>query len=263
MARRALVGIGTGYRASGNAAMRETVEEQADRSGPLRAVALELLLNSHIARSNSKAGLQAADALQQQFAGTEHAAYAQVNRYFLHARAGDRAAAKQALSTFTENHAAEQGRAARRADLARWLLLRQEDGTSEAKPKRKHATADQTANATPDQFAATSYPNPFQQQATIQYELPERRRVRLTVYDALSSGLLCLTPAQRDREKLPAKNTRGPGAYPSALCLITTPLRPSPTAPRATSPCSAPPAPSARRRSRSPASFRSASGCAC
>ena len=65
--------------------MREAVEEQADRSGPLRAVALELLLNSHIARSNSKAGLQAA--------------YAQVNRYFLHARAGDRAAAKQALST--------------------------------------------------------------------------------------------------------------------------------------------------------------------
>jgi hypothetical protein len=176
MARRALVGIGTGYRASGNAAMREAVEEQADRSGPLRAVALELLLNSHIARSNSKAGLQAADALQQQFAGTEHAAYAQVNRYFLHARAGDRAAAKQALSTFTENHAAELGRAARRADLARWLLQRQEDGTSEAKPKRKHATADQTTNATPDQFVATSYPNPFQQQATIRYELPERRR---------------------------------------------------------------------------------------
>jgi hypothetical protein len=197
--------------------MRETVEEQADRSGPLRAVALELLLNSHIARSNSKAGLQAADALQQQFAGTEHAAYAQVNRYFLHARAGDRAAAKQALSTFTENHAAEQGRAARRADLARWLLQRQEDGTSEAKPKRKHATADQTTNATPDQFAATSYPNPFQQQATIQYELPERRRVRLAVYDALGRQVATLVEGAREagthRVRFGAATDLQAGAY--------------------------------------------------
>lgn len=35
----------------------------------------------------------------------------------------------------------------------------------------------------PDEFAVSSYPDPYAPAATIEYDLPERRRVRLTVYD--------------------------------------------------------------------------------
>jgi hypothetical protein len=55
-----------------------------------------------------------------------------------------------------------------------------------------------TENVVPDKVSLSSYPNPFRQQATVEYALPEAQEVRLVLYDVLGREVAVLENGRKD-----------------------------------------------------------------
>jgi hypothetical protein len=50
----------------------------------------------------------------------------------------------------------------------------------------------------PDEVTLSSYPNPFRQQATVEYALPKAQEVRLVLYDVLGREVAVLDNGRKD-----------------------------------------------------------------
>jgi hypothetical protein len=55
-----------------------------------------------------------------------------------------------------------------------------------------------TENVVPDKVSLSSYPNPFRQQATVEYALPEAQKVRLVLYDVLGREVAVLEDSRKE-----------------------------------------------------------------
>jgi hypothetical protein len=200
-AKRALVGIGSIYRQSGDEVALDVLRSYTEEQGPLQAMVLDLLVSGHRAQGRTKAGLSAARMLTSAHGGTRYAARGQMAKFFLHFDRGDTTAAQKALASVEAQQFSNkqmQNWGEQRAGYAHYLLQRYDVENAATRPESERTVATKTANTVPDQFAVASYPNPFQQQATIRYKLPEQRRVRLTVYNALGRQVAVLVDERRE-----------------------------------------------------------------
>jgi hypothetical protein len=208
-----VAGLAHGYRESGKARLRNAVTAYANKPGPLQAAARRMMLNAHLARGDTQAGLSAVRQVQDRASASQRRrAHGQMAKFYLLYRAGRLEDARRALSNFETQHLAKlnakrESPAISRYKIAQRLVRRGGRDTpkgdvssptakadSVSQDKEKKATESAAVSSVPDEYALRPVaPNPVRTQTTIRYELPERATVRISVYNALGRRVRTVT----------------------------------------------------------------------
>ncbi|MGP8330349.1 MAG: T9SS type A sorting domain-containing protein [Methanosarcinaceae archaeon] len=157
----------------------------------LKAAAKDVLTNSYNKTGNHQNAVNIAEQILQQFPGTEHEYTGLFNLFNIYQKnLSDESNAKKYLEILKTNYSDYELTLIAQFDMGEpvdWKLAKR------FVPQPPAST--QTIAVPKDYRLGTNYPNPFNPNTIIPYELPEDTHVKLTIYDMLGREVITLVNA--------------------------------------------------------------------
>jgi hypothetical protein len=179
----ALVALFRLSRLQGTEEQRPYFEGLAMETGPDQADALGILIQAYRHWGDTGRARETASALSERFADQWHAFYAQLSLFEMDLEAGDYAGAATTLGGMEARDEFEAARL-----LAAWNELERLSGEAhsyDVSPRASDGASEDTDQTVQPLTLVEAYPNPFNPEVVIAFELSRETDVRITMFDAV------------------------------------------------------------------------------
>ena len=195
----ALLELGAVFRETRDVSTRDIVSVFTATEGPLRSTALSILAGAYASQQQDEDAWVILDELVRSYPGTTAAFYGQLSLVSLHVDAGRFAEATRVLDAIapgSQEEAYEVAAVRMILELeAKQRVGHVRGGSQVAFMQQAEVFEERRIEAT--DLEITSYPNPFNPVATIQYALPSDGQVVLKVYDMLGRAVATLVDGRQ------------------------------------------------------------------